>query len=308
MTTVMVATLGGHISELVQLDDRLSADDRIWVAPRCPQTEDLLADRRVEWVPEVGERDHLGVLRAASDARRLYRRFGVDRVISTGSAIALGYLPVAAAMGIDAHYIECSTRIETYSVTGRLLARVPGVRCWSQYGVPGSGFARIGGVYDRYRIQHRLTRSGIDRVVVTVGTTDWDFRRLIERLVTVIPAGVEVLWQTGASTVDHLEIDAHAMVPESQLRQAMIEADVVVGHAGTGTLALTLECGRSPVLVPRRAGEREQIDDHQIELARWASAQGLAVWAEADQVTYDDLVEAASRDVVVAPAPALSLV
>ncbi len=307
MTTIMVATLGGHISELVQLDERLPADDRIWVAPRCPQTEDLLADRRVEWVPEVGERDHLGVLRAAWNARGLYRRFEVDRVISSGSAIALGYLPVAAVMGLDAHYIECSTRIETISVTGRLLARVPGIRCWWQYGTPAPGFTRLGGVYDRYRVQHRLTPAEIRRVVVTVGTTDWDFRRLIDRLVTVIPARAEVLWQTGASTVDHLDIAAHPMVPESQLRRAMVEADVVIGHAGTGTLGLALECGRSPVLVPRRAGHGEQIDDHQIELARWASIQGLAVCAEADQVTIDDLVEAASRDVMAAPAPALSL-
>ena len=307
MTTMMVATLGGHISELVHLDDRLPDDDRIWVAPRCLQTEDLLADRRVEWVPEVRERDYLGVARAGGQARLLYRRLGVDRVISSGSAIALGYLPVAAAMGIEAHYIECATRIDTVSVTGRILSRVPGVRCWWQYGVTPPGFARVGGVYDRYRVGQRSTPAEFKRIVVTVGTTDWDFRRLIERLVEIIPADADVLWQTGASSVGHLDINAQAMVPESLLRQAMADADVVIGHAGAGTLGLSLECGRSPVLVPRRAAHREQIDDHQIELARWASDQGLAVWAEADEVTLSDLVEAASRDVAVTSAPALSL-
>jgi len=307
MTTLMVATVGGHISELVQLDDRLPADDRIWVAPRCLQTEDLLADRRVEWVPEVGERDHLGVIRAVRDARRLYRRLEPHRVVSTGSAVALGYLPVAAAMGIEAHYIECSTRVNTISVSGRLLARVPGVRCWWQYGQPPPGFTRLGGVYDRYRVHKMPTPAAIRRVVVTMGTTSWDFRRLVERLVAIIPADVEVLWQTGASTVDDLDIEAHAMLPESRLRRAMTEADVVVGHSGTGTLALSLQCGRSPVLVPRRFGHGEQIDDHQIELARWASDEGLAVWAEADEVTLDDLVEAASRTVTETSASALSL-
>lgn len=308
MTTVMVATLGGHISELVQLDGRLPPDDRIWVAPRSLQTEDLLADRRVEWVREVGERDHLGVIRAVREARRLYRRLEPDRVVSTGSSIALGYLPVAAAMGVEAHYIECSSRIDTVSVSGRILARVPGVRCWWQYGVPPPGFTRLGGVFDRYRVHHGPAPAAIRRVVVTVGTTNWDFRRLVERLVAIIPADVEVLWQTGASKVDHLDIEVHEMLPESRLRRAMAEADVVVGHSGTGTLALSLQCGRSPVLVPRRSGHDEQIDDHQIELARWASDQGLAVWAEADQVTLDDLVEAASRHVIETSAPALSLI
>lgn len=308
MTTVMVATLGGHISELVQLDERLPPDDRIWVAPRCLQTEDLLSDRRVEWVPEVGERDHLGVLRAVRDARRLYRRLEPDRVISTGSAIALGYLPVAAAMGVEAHFIECSSRIETISVSGRVLARVPGVRCWWQVGEPPPGFTRLGGVFDRYRVHQRPAPAAIRRVVVTTGTTDWDFRRLVERLVAILPADVEVLWQTGASTVNDLDIEAHAMLPESQLRRAMAEADVVVGHSGTGTLALSLQCGRSPVLVPRRSSHGEQIDDHQIELARWASHQGLAVWAEADELTLDDLMAAASRYVIETSAPILSLI
>lgn len=307
MTTAMVATLGGHITELVQLSDRLSADDRIWIAPRCPQTQDLLADRRVEWVPEVGERDYLGVIAAARDARRLYRRYGVDRVVSTGSAMALGYLPVAAAMGIDAHYIESSTRIETCSVTGRLLARVPGVRCWWQNGQAPAGFTHLGGVYDRYRVVHRLQPGHVGRVVVTVGTTAWDFRRLIERLVEILPPDADVLWQTGSSSVDHLDIDARTMVPESELRRAISEADVVIGHAGTGTLALALECGRSPLLVPRRFAHGEQIDDHQIELAHWASSVGLAVTAEADRVTIDDLVEAASRNVDLIDVPTLNL-
>ncbi|MGI9614452.1 MAG: glycosyltransferase, partial [Acidimicrobiales bacterium] len=125
MTTMYVATIGGHISELVELAERIPPDEEIWVTHDTPQTRDLLAGRRVVTVPTIGERDGLGVIKAIPQARRLLVDHEVDRVVSTGSAIALAYLPVAAALGIEAHYIESSTRVTSRSKTGELLARLP---------------------------------------------------------------------------------------------------------------------------------------------------------------------------------------
>ncbi len=311
MTTAYVATIGGHISELVELADRMPRDDdRIWITSDSPQTRDLLAGRNVEFVPFIGERDIGGVLRAVPQARRLLRRHGVTRVISTGSAIALGYLPLAAMLGMDVHYIESSTRVESCSMTGRILSRIPRVNCWWQFDPAPDGFGAIAGVYDHYRAEPRWNtdeQSSIGRVVVTVGTTDRDFRRLIERLVAVIPADAEVLWQTGASTVDDLDIDARKLVPESELIEAIDAADVVVTHAGAGSLALTLQAGKVPVFVPRRAIFDEQLDDHQVELARWAGDRGLAVTVEADQVDRVHLEQAARLRTVTEPVGELVL-
>lgn len=315
MTTAFVATIGGHISELVELASRMSyadasAERQLWITNDSPQTRDLLADRQVEMVPFIAERDHLGVLRSTATARRLYRRYSIDRVISTGSAIALGYLPVAAAMGIESHYIESSTRVESCSVTGRVLSKVPGVHCWWQFEQAPQGFRPIPGVYHRFQAQPNLTgpnRPEINRIVVTVGTTDRDFRRLIARLVPIMPDGAEVLWQTGHSDVTGLNIDANRLVPQDQLVEAIANADVVISHAGAGSLALALDAGKVPVFVPRRADFGEQIDDHQVELARWANQKGLAIMAEADQITIADLEAAAGLQVASNPVGELIL-
>ncbi len=308
MTTALVATIGGHVSELVELSSRIPGDDDLlWITNDSPQTRDLLAGQRVELVPFVAERDIRGVVASIPRAVGLYRRHGVGRVISTGSAIALGFLPVAASMGIEAHYIESSTRVESCSVTGRLLTKVPGVRCWWQYERPPSGFATLGGVYDRFEAVADDRDPKLGRVVVTVGTTDRDFRRLIERLVAVLPPAADVLWQTGHSDVTGLEISANRMVPESELVAAIGEADVVVSHAGAGSLALALRAGRVPVFVPRRAANGEQIDDHQVELARWADRRGLAVMAEADRVDLEHLISAARLRVATRPVGQLPL-
>ncbi len=312
MTTAYVATIGGHISELVELATRLPEDDEIWITSDSPQTRDLLRDRSVETVPFIEERDVLGVLRAVPTARRLFRRHNVDRVVSTGSAIALGYLPVAAAMGIETHYIESSTRVHSSSMSGRILAKTPGVKCWWQFESPPDGFQRAGGVYDGYVAEERPIMPDLQRIVVSVGTTKRDFRRLIERLVSVIPPEAEVLWQTGHTdisglTVDGRNIEGREMVGEAELIDALTKADLVITHAGAGSLALALKAGKVPVFVPRRAEFDEQIDDHQVELAQWAAENRLAVTVEADKVGPSHLEAAARLQVASKPVGKLVL-
>ena len=312
MTTAYVATIGGHISELVELASRLPEDDEVWITSDSAQTRDLLRDRNVETVPFVDERDVRGVLRAIPEARRLFRRHDVDRVVSTGSAIALGYLPVAAAMGIDTHYIESSTRVHSSSLSGRILSKTPRVNCWWQFDSPPNGFRRAGGVYDGYVAEERPVMPDLQRIVVSVGTTKRDFRRLIEQLVMVIPSGIDVLWQTGHTDVSGLcldgkQIDGKEMIGEAELIEALAEADLVITHAGAGSLALALRSGKVPVFVPRRAEFDEQIDDHQVELAQWACKNGLAVTVEAHEVGLSHLEAAARLQVASKPVGKLVL-
>ena len=74
----------------------------------------------------------------------------------------------------------------------------------------------------------------------------------------------------------------------------MREADLVIAHAGTGVALEALGAGKLPVLIPRRAEFSEHIDDHQEQIADMLKHRGLAVVREADAVTPEDLVLAAS--------------
>ena len=76
MTNAFVATIGGHISELVQRAARMPHDEQLGITSDSPQTRDLRAGRTVELVPLSGERDGLGVLRSMTTARRLYAPHG----------------------------------------------------------------------------------------------------------------------------------------------------------------------------------------------------------------------------------------
>ena len=88
-----------------------------------------------------------------------------------------------------------------------------------------------------------------------------------------------------------------ASIPGAELRQAIADADLVVAHSGIGSALTALEQSKTPVLVPRRPAMGEHVDDHQALIAQELSARSLAVMAEADTLTADDLRRAAAATV-----------
>lgn len=304
MTTLFVATTGGHLEQLTALARRMpDPGPSLWVTHENAQSTSLMEGRQVEYVPYVRVRNVPDVMRCVPTAHRLWRSHGVTRVVSTGSGIALGYLPYLASRGVACHYIESAARVGAPSVTGRLLARVPRIRRYTQYPHwSGPRWQYTGSVFDSVEPEPvRRPLGGRVRVVVTVGTAaEFPFDRLIERLRPLLaPDGelagatglpVDVLWQTGCSTSAGV-VGAVPFLPARELTAALAAADLVVSHAGTGSALAALTSGRVPVLVPRRAALGEAGDDHQVELARELDRRGLARHRDAASLTVDDLVE-----------------
>jgi UDP-N-acetylglucosamine--N-acetylmuramyl-(pentapeptide) pyrophosphoryl-undecaprenol N-acetylglucosamine transferase len=306
VTTLMVATSGGHLIELLQLAPRLrpSDDDVVWVTNDTVQTRSLLGDARAVFVPDPGSRNLPGTAANALRAARILRRYRPDRVISTGSAVAASFLPVARALGIACHYIESGTRVAGPSVTGRLLARVPGVECYTQHESWASArWPYAGSILDGFEQVAADPAPPVRRVVVTLGTWQQSFRRLIEHLVPLLPADAQVVWQTGHTDVTGLAISPTPWMSATDLSAAVAEADLVVTHAGMGASLDALAAGRCPVVVPRRPEHGEQIDDHQVQLAAELARRGLAVVRDPETLTAEDLLQAARLRTTRAAAP-----
>ena len=60
----------------------------------------------------------------------------------------------------------------------------------------------------------------------------------------------------------------------------MLEARVVVTHAGVGSIMTALTLGKQPIVVPRQKRFHEAVDDHQLALARRLDKAGLVVLTE----------------------------
>jgi UDP-N-acetylglucosamine--N-acetylmuramyl-(pentapeptide) pyrophosphoryl-undecaprenol N-acetylglucosamine transferase len=304
VTTLLVASTGGHLKQLHQLHRRLDgiSGPFRWATFETPQSRSLLADEEVDFVPFVGGRDPRGVGRNFAHARRILRQHDVDTLVSTGSSVALPFFLTARAKRLRCHYIESAARSDGPSLTGKLISRVPGVNLYCQYPAWAGGRWHFrGSVFDAYEGAAESSQRQLDdlrKVVVTLGTyRGYGFPLLLRRLLELLPSEAEVLWQTGDTDVSGLPIEGCEAIPERELTAAMAAADLVVAHAGVGAALAALEVGKCPLLVPRRLARREHVDDHQIQIARELSERGIAVSAEADRLSVEDLCSAASQTV-----------
>lgn len=306
MTTLLVASTGGHLNELVRLAPRLRPfdDDVLWMTNDTLQSRSLLGDARTVFVPYLGSRNPSGTALNALRAWRIIRQHRPDRVVSTGSGIAAAFLPTARTLRVACHYIESGTRVTGPSVTGRILERVPGVHCYTQHaGWASDRWSYAGSILDGFDQEEVSSQPQLRRVVVTLGSWRQSFRRLVEHLVPLLPPDADVLWQTGHTDVAGLVPRATPWLPAADLAVAVREADLVVTHAGMGAVLDALEAGRCPVVVPRRQVHGEQIDDHQVQLAAELGNRALAVVREPAALTSADLLEAAGRRTVRAADP-----
>ncbi|HLN07073.1 MAG TPA: hypothetical protein VK217_12395, partial [Acidimicrobiales bacterium] len=177
MATLLVANAGGHLHELWELLPRIGGidlDAPTWVTFDTAQSRSLLAGADVVFAPYPRPRDPVVTLRHAVLAHRLLRRRRYENVISTGSSIAVAFLPEARLMGSACHYIESATRLAGPSLTGRILARTPGIHVYSQVpGWPEPPWHVRGSVFDGYRAEDSAQLPPrLRRVVVAVGSSE----------------------------------------------------------------------------------------------------------------------------------------
>ncbi len=296
MSTVLVASAGGHLKELYHLHGRLSdvAGPFRWVTFDTPQSRSMLDGETVDFVPYIGARDPANVMLNLAAAHRILRDPDVDTVVSTGAAVALPFFGLARIRRLRCHYIESAARIDGPSMTGRLISKIPGTNLSTQHSRWASGKWSYGGsVFDLFEgaTSPPPHIGKLEKVVVTLGTfRGYGFPRLIRRLLEVLPPDADVLWQTGDTDTSGFGISGHYAIPERDLTQAMREADVVVSHAGVGTALAAFEVGKCPLLVPRRLSLGEHVDDHQTQIASELARRGLSVSIEAGDISYDDLL------------------
>jgi UDP-N-acetylglucosamine transferase subunit ALG13 len=302
-----VASTGGHLKQLHRLHRRLVGVEGPfrWATFDTPQSRSLLEGEDVDFVHFVGGRDPGNVLRNVPLASRILRSNEIDTIVSTGSAMALPFFALGRAHGLRCHYIESAARSAGPSTTARMISRIPGVYLYAQYPTWADDKWRFrGAVFDSFVPgPDQPESSQLRKVVVSLGTfKDYGFERLVRRLIEILPADAEVLWQTGDTDVSGLGVDGHHAIPERELTAAIREADVLVAHAGVGTALAALEVGKCPVLVPRRRAHGEHVDDHQTQIAGELARRGLAVSVEADELTLEHLFTAASSQVETLPA------
>ena len=285
---LIVASTGGHLSQAVRWAERFGVHrDSVFVTFDSPQSRSLLANRRYVFLPYVAPRDWRGVLRFGRSLPVLAKREGVDAILSTGAGVALGCL-AARRRGRPFYYLESVSRFHGPSLTGRVLALVPGVRRGTQH--PSWSSRRwpyVGSLLTDYRVAVSEKRRDDRplRLFVTLGTiAPYRFDRLVDRVVALLEPNDQVMWQLGSTVRDDLPGTCFLTMTHDQYLEAASTSDAVISHSGVGTILDLLEAGVSPVVVPRRKEFGEHVDDHQEQVASALASLGLVTSVEANEL------------------------
>jgi UDP-N-acetylglucosamine transferase subunit ALG13 len=115
-------------------------------------------------------------------------------------------------------------------------------------------------------------------IFVTVGTHQQPFDRLM-RALEALPAE-ELFVQYGHADPPAGVARAVDFQPFPEMLEAFASADVVVTHAGVGSILCATNAGHLPVVVPRLKQYGEHVDDHQVHLIRELERDGRVsvVW------------------------------
>ncbi len=117
---LLVSSQGGHLAQLLVLEEWWGAGERVWACPDTPDVVDRLRDEHVVTTHSPTTR-HLGnALRNLVLAVRLLRRERPSVVISAGAGVAVPFFVVAWLMRIPTVFIEVYDRIDSPTMTGRL--------------------------------------------------------------------------------------------------------------------------------------------------------------------------------------------
>ncbi|ALJ19081.1 glycosyltransferase [Microbacterium sp. No. 7] len=294
--TLFVASSGGHVSELLRLLPHIEpTDDSLWVTFDTPQTRSLLSGRRVEFVRYVRPRDPVGVLRAIPQFTRILRRERFDLVVSTGAGIALAALPQARLRGMRALYIESVARVSGPSLTGSILSVLHACELRTQHPAWARGRWQVHpGVLGNYqRVPDPGRATDRPRILVTLGTIEgYRFDSAVDAVLATGLADERTIWQLGATTRHDLPGEAHTTVSPEEMSAFIARSDIVVCHAGVGTLMMLFDAGHHPVVLVRRSSRGEHADDHQAQLGALLAERGLAVVRETTELDAATITDA----------------
>ncbi len=106
-------------------------------------------------------------------------------------------------------------------------------------------------------------------IFVTVGNHFQGFERLLEKVDEIAPRlSQEIVVQRGYSKYVPKNTNYFDFVPANTAMEYIRNADLVISHAGMGTLILCKECGIPIIIFPRREKFKEHVNDHQMEIAQ----------------------------------------
>jgi UDP-N-acetylglucosamine:LPS N-acetylglucosamine transferase len=129
---LLICHSGGHLLQLASLRDAWQGYSAAWVTDDSSDVRSLLRGERVYYGFGPAARSGVNLARNLRLAHRLIAHLRPKIVVSTGAAMCVPFVWVARLRGIKVFYIESVTRIDSPSLTCRLV-RLAATRVYVQW-------------------------------------------------------------------------------------------------------------------------------------------------------------------------------
>lgn len=119
------------------------------------------------------------------------------------------------------------------------------------------------------------------KTFVSVGNAKQHFSRLlnnIDALADILPQ--PILVQSGHTPFTSSVCDVIDFIAMDEFTEYVAKADVLILHAGAGSLLHAMKAQKYPIVVPRKAAFHEHVNDHQVAFARMLEVEGKAKMVE----------------------------
>lgn len=115
-------------------------------------------------------------------------------------------------------------------------------------------------------------------ILVIVGSLHLHFDRLLKKMDEIAPVlNEKVVMQTGSSDYEPKNVEWFHFESEERIEELYDECDIIVCHAGAGTILNGLIRDKPVVMVPRRKMYNEVTNDHQLMLASKIESMGRGI-------------------------------
>jgi UDP-N-acetylglucosamine:LPS N-acetylglucosamine transferase len=121
MKVLLVCSSGGHFKGLQQLRPFWEQHERVWVTFKTATTQAALTEETVSWAFSPTNRNLPNLFRNLLLAFQVISQTQPDLIISTGAGVAVPFLMIGKLFGSKTAFIESVTRIQTLSLSAKLL-------------------------------------------------------------------------------------------------------------------------------------------------------------------------------------------
>ena len=119
-------------------------------------------------------------------------------------------------------------------------------------------------------------------ILVLLGTQDKPFNRLLDEVLKLKEKGKindDIVAQIGCTKFSSDKIKTLSFVSREEYAKLNDEADIIITHAGVGTITDCIKKGKKVIVVPRLKEYKEHTNDHQIQITKEFEEKGYVLAA-----------------------------